>query len=529
MKYTFLSLFILCSFFQSVAQVGIGTTSIDGSAVLEIKSLDRGFLPPRMTEEEMSAIVPLTAGLLVYCSDCCDGELFFCNGNKWESIGDCEQPVYISANPSLLNGVETGSGCADNYNVGTSPNFIPEARSYSRLVSNQGDYLYLFGGADKEVDGDCGSLLSNELNTLWQYQISTDTWTVLSAQVALTAGGLEAENQVGDYVNADLDLRFPRARARFGMTYDKTRNAIWVFGGFAESGGLNDLWKYDIAADRWVLIDGTNGQGIDASFSGTQRPGSVYGHDLVIDSQGDLWMFGGNMQIGGTTGLSQDVWKFTVNATGDGGDWTHEKGSQAINQGGVEGTKGEAAPGNIPGGRAYFAMDIASNNTLWIMGGRARSTSNVESNLGDLWKLNLTTKEWTFVAGATTNNQDETFLDNFEKGDITSMHIGSRKHFDMTIDEAGTLWMFGGMLNANTRKGKDLWKFDSNTGVFTLIAGKVDGAVNSGEPDLHWGYSITNTQNARVYMFGGTHMNLETDELVNNLGNDLWKFDLSID
>ena len=524
---TFL-LIIFCFYFSN-AQVGIGTTSPDASAVLDVKSVDRGFLPPRMTEEQMSAITPLTAGLFVYCSDCCDGELFFCNGDKWESIGDCEQPVYISATPSLLSGAETSSVCADDYNVGTSPNFIPEARSYARIVSNQGDYLYLFGGADKEVNNDCGSELSNELNTLWQYQISTNTWSVLSAQTPLTGAGLEAENLNGDYTNADLDLRFPKARARFGMTYDKTRNAIWIFGGFSGSEGLNDLWKYDISLNRWVLIDGTASQSIDAVFSGTPRPGSVYGHDIAIDAQGNIWMFGGDMRVGGSVGLSQDVWKFTVNGSGDGGTWAHVKGSQLINQGGVSGTQGEAAPTNVPGGRKYFAMDIASNNTIWIMGGRARSVSNVESNLGDLWKLNLSTLEWTFVTGATTHNQDETFIDNFQKGDITSMHIGSRKHFDITIDEAGTLWLFGGMLNANTRKGKDLWKFDSNTGVFTLISGKVSGTVNSGEPDLHWGYSITNTQNATLYMFGGTDMNLETDGLVNELGNDLWRFNLSVD
>lgn len=511
------------------AQVGIGTTSPDSSAVLEVKSFDRGFLPPRMTEEEMNAILPLTAGLFVYCSDCCEGELFFCNGDEWESLGDCEQPLYISASPTLISGLETASGAEDNFNVGISPNFIPEARSYSRIVSNLGDYLYLFGGGDKEIHNNVGSELSNELNTLWQYQISTNTWSVLSAQVPLTGAGLEAENQLGDYVNADLNLRFPRSRARFGMTYDKARNAIWIFGGFSENDGLNDLWKYELDANRWVLIDGTDGQNIDASFSGTIRPGSVYGHDIVIDVKGDVWMFGGDMQIGGSVGLSQDVWKFTVNGSGDGGSWAHIKGSQLINQGGVPGSQGESAPANIPGGRKYFAMDIASNNTIWIMGGRARSVGNVEGNLGDLWKYNLTTSEWTFVAGATLNNTDATFIDNFNKGDITSMHIGSRKHFDLTIDESGTLWLYGGMLNANSRKGKDLWKFDNNTSVFTLISGKVAGTVNSGEPDLHWGHSITNTQNATLYMFGGTNMNLETDNLVNDLGNDLWKFNLSID
>ncbi len=528
MRYHILILFVLTCLSNSFAQVGIGTTSPDPSAVLDVYSTNRGFLPPRMSEEEMYAISPREAGLLVYCSDCCEGELFFCDGSNWLSVGDCEQPLYISAIPSLINGSETSSVCADNHNIGTTPNFIPEARAYSRMVSDLGDYLYLFGGADKEIDGDCASDLSNELNTLWRYEISTDTWSVLSAQVPLAAG-LEAENQVGDYTNADLDLRFPKSRARFAMTYDKNRNAIWVFGGFSGNAGLNDLWKYEITENRWVLIDGTDGQGVDAVFAGAPRPGSVYGHDIVIDLNGDLWMFGGDMQIGGSVGLSQDIWKFNVNGSANGGSWEHVKGGQALNQGGVAGVQGEANALNVPGGRKYFAMDISENNIIWMMGGRARSTTNIEGNLGDLWKFNPTTTEWTFVTGAESDNADETFLNNFTKGEITSMHIGSRKHFDMTIDESGTIWLFGGMLNANTRKGKDLWKFDSNTGVFTFISGKVNGTVNSGEPDLHWGYSITNTQSATLYMFGGTDMNEETDDLVNDLGNDLWKFDLSVD
>lgn len=367
MRLNILFLFALAFVLNGFAQVGIGTTSPDASAVLDVYSTNRGFLPPRMSEEEMYSITPREAGLFVYCNDCCEGELFFCDGSDWSSVGDCEQPLYISATPTLLSGSETSSVCADDHNIGTSPNFIPEARAYSRMVSNQGDYLYLFGGADKEVDGDCASGLSNELNTLWRYEISTNTWSVVSAQVPL-ALGIEAENQAGDYVNADLNLKFPKARARFAMTFDKDRNAIWVFGGFSGNAGLNDLWKYDLTENRWVLIDGTDGQGINAVFSGSPRPGSVYGHDIVIDLKGDLWMFGGDMQIGGATGLSQDVWKFSVNGSGDGGSWEHIKGSQSLDQGGVAGTQGESNALNVPGGRKYFAMDISENNIIWMMG-----------------------------------------------------------------------------------------------------------------------------------------------------------------
>ncbi len=103
----------------------------------------------------------------------------------WSSVDYYEQPVCITAIPTLLSGAETSSVCTDDYNIGTLPNFIQEARSYSKMVSDQGDYLYLFGGADKEINNDCGSELSNELSTLWRCQISTDTWTMISAQIPL--------------------------------------------------------------------------------------------------------------------------------------------------------------------------------------------------------------------------------------------------------------------------------------------------------------------------------------------------------
>jgi len=48
------------------AQVGIGTTTPDASAQLDVTSTTLGFLPPRMTQAQREAIEPATAGLLVY-------------------------------------------------------------------------------------------------------------------------------------------------------------------------------------------------------------------------------------------------------------------------------------------------------------------------------------------------------------------------------------------------------------------------------------------------------------------------------
>jgi uncharacterized protein (TIGR02145 family) len=70
---------------NSFAQrVGIGTTNPDSSALLELKSTNSGFLPPRMTFAQRNAIVSPAAGLMIYCTDCdSSGQPQFYNGARW--------------------------------------------------------------------------------------------------------------------------------------------------------------------------------------------------------------------------------------------------------------------------------------------------------------------------------------------------------------------------------------------------------------------------------------------------------------
>ncbi len=50
--------------------VGVGTTNPDNSAMLDVNSADKGFLPPRMTQNELNAIPNPAEGLMVFCTDC---------------------------------------------------------------------------------------------------------------------------------------------------------------------------------------------------------------------------------------------------------------------------------------------------------------------------------------------------------------------------------------------------------------------------------------------------------------------------
>ena len=61
--------------------VGIGTSSPDQTALLELKSSNQGFLPPRMTHAQMCAISSPSVGLVVYNST--NNKPAYCNGLEW--------------------------------------------------------------------------------------------------------------------------------------------------------------------------------------------------------------------------------------------------------------------------------------------------------------------------------------------------------------------------------------------------------------------------------------------------------------
>jgi hypothetical protein len=55
---------------QTVQKLGTNSGIIDTNAILELESTNKGFLLPRMNNEERNAIKEPTEGLMVWCSDC---------------------------------------------------------------------------------------------------------------------------------------------------------------------------------------------------------------------------------------------------------------------------------------------------------------------------------------------------------------------------------------------------------------------------------------------------------------------------
>lgn len=89
------------------SQVLISNTSgiADSSAILEVKSTAKGFLPPRMTAAQRDSITNPTAGLIIYCADCLEMQMY--NDTAWTNmIGlPVSNPPPLVVGDCLVDGV----------------------------------------------------------------------------------------------------------------------------------------------------------------------------------------------------------------------------------------------------------------------------------------------------------------------------------------------------------------------------------------------------------------------------------------
>lgn len=80
----FLVLFLTNSIFGQNIGINVDGSTPDASAILDLKSNDRGFLPPRMATSERDNIVNPATGLMIYNLETGCYDTF--NGTSWHSL-----------------------------------------------------------------------------------------------------------------------------------------------------------------------------------------------------------------------------------------------------------------------------------------------------------------------------------------------------------------------------------------------------------------------------------------------------------
>jgi hypothetical protein len=78
--------------YDNGTNVGIGTTSPNTSSLLDITSTTKGFLPPRMTEVQKTAIISPAIGLMIYQTDGTEG-LYIYASIGWLPVGGTASSV----------------------------------------------------------------------------------------------------------------------------------------------------------------------------------------------------------------------------------------------------------------------------------------------------------------------------------------------------------------------------------------------------------------------------------------------------
>lgn len=98
------------------AQVGIGTTTPNASAILDIEATDKGFLPPRMNTPQRDAISSPAAGLMIFntdvnCIQWYDTKGWYdgCSGATYPFVAFLDCAAGATNNGTLIDG-ETATG-----------------------------------------------------------------------------------------------------------------------------------------------------------------------------------------------------------------------------------------------------------------------------------------------------------------------------------------------------------------------------------------------------------------------------------
>ena len=159
--------------YYNSGSLGIGTTSPDASSLLEVKSTNKGFLPPRVSLIAKDSASPVTSpatGLVVYntatVSDVVPG-IYYWNGTAWKKLDvdtrssqfttSGSNVYYTTGNVGIgtttpattldVNGSATVSGSLNGGNSATSTisgfvaNFSTKTTSYTLVAADNGKIL----------------------------------------------------------------------------------------------------------------------------------------------------------------------------------------------------------------------------------------------------------------------------------------------------------------------------------------------------------------------------------------------------
>jgi N-acetylneuraminic acid mutarotase len=400
---------------------------------------------------------------------------------------------------------------------------IPSSRQFAMSWTDLSGNFWLYGGDGWDAQGTYGGL-----GDLWKFNPSTNLWAWMGGNATIPSGGTSYPPVYGT-LGTPAAGNFPGGRDSAATWTDSSGN-LWLYGGLGYypsgvEGLFNDLWEFNPSTNEWAWMGGSNTAGSDCPAPGNyclhpgvygtlgapasgNNPGSRDYGATWTDESGHLWLFGG--LVPGTNFLS-DLWEYFPSTH----EWAWMGGVSASNQGGVYGTLGAPAVGNIPGSRCCTLTRTDNSGNFWLFGGLGYDGNGNQNDLNDLWEYSLSTNEWTWMGGDKVGNQSGIYG---TLGTPAAANLpGSRQVAVSWVDGSGNFWVFGGTGydgNGNTGNMNDLWRYGpaggskpaTATPFFAPPAGSYTGPQSVEIADATPGATIyytadgtTPTANSRVY------------------------------
>ena len=360
-------LLILIASMTVFAQVGINNdgSAPNPSAILDIKSTNKGFLPPRMTQTERNNIVNPAEGLIVFCTDCTangTGALSIYQNGIWQTLSiNCQDPSSPSA----------GIQVASNTQIIWNWNTVPDAIGYKWSITNN------FGTAT-----DLGTTTTHTETGLatgvyytrfvWSYNTcGNSVLTVLKAQ-ALSCGTSFTINHIaGSVAPVDKTVEYGTVTNIPGET-----SKCWItrnLGAGQQATSVTDFseesagWYWQFNKKQGFKHDGI-----------TRTPNTAWIAVIFENSDWTLSNDPCSLELGNGWRLPTGTEWFNVDYSGNWTNWTGpwNSGLKLHGAGFLKNTDGSLSNrGSTPQGRlwsstlldAYFGLYLYFNSSISLM------------------------------------------------------------------------------------------------------------------------------------------------------------------
>jgi len=398
--------------------------------------------------------------------------------------------------------------------------YNPDALYLASTFKDSIGRFYIFGGATWDTSWNDHMTSS----ALWRYNPVTNLWALL--KFTWDPSGIYGTEGIPDSSNGPGN--------RFGSTiWEDHLGHIWMFGGGTSGYSYSDLWKYNIATNNWTWMKGPDHweipgvygfKGISDSINNPSPRREAVGW---VDSDNNLWMFGGfNTYYNIDDQYRNDLWMYNTVTN----EWTWQGGDSLVNSGGASGNKGIPNTIYFPRSRACTCSWSDDSDNFYLYGGRGGPINYY--TLGDVWRYNRNTKEWTWLSGP---------LQEDSAGTIGSYCDAQENFFPTTRQQAtcvkldsSKIFLFGGLDRwwhaQYISISNDAWIYDFKQNKWSIVWG--DLPIYPGKFGIQGVYDSTNNPRSRygaiswkgkagtVWIYGGDYY------VDDRTQGDLWKFTL---